>query len=422
MPSRPRDPATPARRDTAAAYELALQQLLPSRAHGLLLAACLLESGAAARAWAAFAAEVRDVKAYFERDQMGLKGLLPFIESSLNAKAIDAGKAFHTYARVALVREELRSKIYAQIQAEVFGALEAARIPAVLVKGGALSATVYPQPSMRHNHAIDLLVEPAHMAAAGATLSQVKFKRRAAEAYGDAFHRDFRHTSGLALGLHSQLFFLPHFALPLSMIRARTRSIPIGAQRVSVMSPEDSLVHVCGHAAYSRARANLRWACDAYFLLQTNPVFDWRIVADTAAEARLTLPLLVLLRWLNAFLGAPIPAERLADLHARSRTIDAVTAEGLYAAMLHTTFSRATAFKSFAASSRAQWGFLKFSAFPSARYMRWKHNVEHGWKLPLYYADRPRRLALRLARWALRKSPPGGVLEAADISTKEDAA
>jgi hypothetical protein len=420
MPLRSRDAAMAGRRD-AAAYEMALQGLLPSRAHGLLLAACLLESAAASRAWAAFAAEVRDVKAYFEADQMGLKGLLPFVESSLNTKGIDAGKAFHTYARVALVREELRSKIYGEILAEVLGALEAARIPVVLVKGGALSATVYPQPSMRHNHAIDLLVEPAHMAAAGTVLSQVKFKRRAAEAYGDAFHRDFRHTSGLALGLHSQLFFLPHFAMPMNDIRARTRQFQIGAQRVSVLSPEDSLVHVCGHAAYSRARANLRWACDAYFLLQKNPAFDWRIVADTAAAARVTLPVVVLLRWLNAFLGAPLPAERLAELEARSRTIDAVTAEGLYAAMLHTTFSRATAFKSFAASPRAQWGFLKFSAMPSLRYMRWKHNVEHGWKLPLYYADRPRRLALRVARWVLRKGPPGGALET-EISTKRGAA
>lgn len=391
-----KSPPTPPGSNNADAYESALMMLLPSHEQELLLAACLCERDVAARAWLDFVSAVQDPKTYFEADETGLKGMLPFIGASLAGNAIDAGKAFQTYARVALVREELRSRIYGEILGTVLSALEAAQISAVLVKGGALSATVYPQPSTRHNHAIDLLVDATQMDAASVLLSKVQFYRGLAGS-GAAFHRDFRHSTGLALGLHSKLLFLPHFEVPLDQVRAQIRTICIGSSPISVMSPEDSLMHVCGHATYSRSRANLRWACDVFYLLQRNPDLNWSQVIDTAVRSRLALPVLVLLRWVQDVLGAPIPSERLSELHDRSRTVDAVSAEGIYAALLHSMLSRQKALRAFRMSRRVQLGFLKFSAFPSLRYMRWRHNVDGNWKLAAYYADRPRRLALRIA-------------------------
>ena len=94
----------------AAPFETALQYLLPSREQALLLAACLRDDDVAAHAWMGFVAEVEDPRSYFESDRTGLKAMLPFLEASLARNKIDAGKAFHTYARVALVREELRAK------------------------------------------------------------------------------------------------------------------------------------------------------------------------------------------------------------------------------------------------------------------------------------------------------------------------
>ncbi len=229
--------------------------------------------------------------------------------------------------------------------------------------------------------------QPDQMVAARAVLSMAQFAAERADS-GAEFHQDFRHTTGLALGLHTKPLFLPHFEMPLDGIRARTRSIRIKSRVVRVLSAEDALVHVCGHAAYARSRANLRWACDAFYLLRSNPNLSWPVLIDTAARSRTTLVLLVLLRWVAENSAAPIPSERIDELRDASRQIDAVTAEGIYAALLHTTLSRGVALSQFAASWRAQLGFLKFSAFPSPLYMRWRHNVNHSWKLPLYYADR----------------------------------
>jgi len=164
------------------------------------LVACLAEQQPAAGAWLDYVAAVRDPKPIFEADQTGLKGLLPFVGSSLERNGIDSGKAYQTYARVALVREELRSRIYGEILGAVLAGLDAAHISAVLLKGGALSAMVYPQPSARHNHAIDLLVDEAQIESASALLSKAQFTPGPVTS-GAAFHRNFRHSSGLGVGV-----------------------------------------------------------------------------------------------------------------------------------------------------------------------------------------------------------------------------
>jgi hypothetical protein len=377
----------------ASACETALQRILPARERGDLLAACLRDGAAAADAWSRFVSAVGDAKAYFEADHTGLKGLLPFVEVSLAANRIDAGKAFHTYSRVALVREELRRKIYGEILGSVVAALDAAQIRFVLLKGAAISATAYPQPSARHNHAIDLLVDAGAWTSATRVLSNLQFEPTPAGS-GAAMHRDFRHWTGLALGLHLKVFFLPYFEMPVAATRDRVRTLQVDGSPVCVMSPEDNLVHVCGHAIYSRSRGNLRWACDAAYLLQNSPDFNWSTVVDTAAGAGLALPLSVLLRWVSAVL-VNVPERALEQLRARGSDPDALASEGIYASLLHTMQSRRQAFNAFGGDIGAQLGFLRFSAVPSLRYMRWKHNIEHGWKLAVRYADRPRRFVFR---------------------------
>jgi hypothetical protein len=384
-------------------YEAALQQLLPPREQGLLLAACFREGHCAHSAWSEFVAIVGDAKSYFETNHTGLKGLLPFVESCLSAKGIDAGKAFHTYARVALVREELRSRILLQILDEVLTAAEARAIPMLLLKGAAVSATAYPQPSTRHTHAIDLLVHTEHLTAAKAMLSQLR-STALPPGPGAVSHQSFRHPTGLALGLHSRPFFLPYFELPPETLGANTRTIELEGRAVHVMSPEANIVHVCGHAIYSRSRANLRWACDLALLLRQNPHLDWALLTDIAVQAGLAVVLLTQLRWVDETL-CRVPGQWLQKLSEHSKQLNGDTLEGLYASLLHTTQSRRQAFAALSSDWRAQLGFLRFSAAPSRRYLRWKHNVEGGWRLAMCYADRPRRLARRFTRFR-----PVGVL------------
>jgi hypothetical protein len=130
---------------------------------------------------------------------------------------------------------------------------------------------------------------------------------------------------------------------------------------------------------------------------------NWSVITETAVRSRLALPIRVLLRWVHDVLAAPVPADGLATLQRRGSMVDSVTAEGIYAALLHSMLSRGRAFRAFDTSRQAQLGFVRFSAFPSLRYLSWRHNVAQGWLLPLYYLDRPRRLALRVVAGAARR-------------------
>lgn len=385
-------------------YDIMLRNALPPRPHSLLMAACLCVPHTASQAWRDFVAAVGDPKRFFELNGTGLKGMLPLVESRLTELGIDAGRSFHTYARVASVREALRNRIYLEILCEALDALDRSGASCVLLKGGAVSASVYPQPSCRHNHAIDLWIEAPQMRCASAVLLSGRFAAEEAGP-GDAWHRSFRHVTGLPLALHSKPLYLPHFELPLEEIVGRLRTVGLGASSARILSPEDCLVHVLGHSIYSRSRSNLRWVCDAFYLVERNPAIAWNVVVQTATCSRLALPLLVSLRWMKRNLGARIPETTLSEL-ADGSPLNAAQVEGLYAAMLHTSASPRKAYRWAQANWRTALGFVRFIVLPSSRYMSWRYNAPL-WKLPYYHLTRALNfgvssLSRALTRWRNR--------------------
>ncbi len=390
-------------------YDAALQNTLPTHRESLLLKACLREPPIATAAWREFVGVVGDAKQFFELNGTGLKGMLPFVESRLTQNGINGGSSFHTYARVALVREALRSRIYLEILGGVLDALEKSGVSSILLKGAAVSATVYPQPSQRHNHAIDLWVSNAAMSRASKVLEAEQFVPEV-PGPGATSHQSFRHRSGLVLALHSKPFYLPHFDLPLEEVVGRAQRIGLGEGYARVLSAEDCLVHVLGHSIYSRSRTNLRWVCDAYYLVQSNPGMEWDIVVETAVRAGLTLPILVALRWLKDALSAGVSQQAL-DRLARCARPDGVQVEGIYASLLHTSMSPRKAFGWARGSWRTAMGFAKFCMAPSPRYIRWRYNAP-SWKLPYRYASRLFEFgagALRRAITRLRGSAAANV-------------
>jgi len=391
-------------------WQSALAALLPPRPQELLLAACLLEKERAAVAWDAFVRAVRDPKLYFERNDSGLKGLLPFVALRLLANGIPADNAFSTYARVALVREEQRNRIIGSVLSELLRTLETRDIQPVLIKGAALAATVYPEPWARHVHAIDLLIDAADWRTLRELLPKLRFT--AGSNGPDAeHHQTYRHWTGLALGVHSRAFYLPYFELPRAAVERRTTKLDLQGVAVRTLSPEDSLVHLCGHAMYARSRPNQRWVCDAVLLIRKYSRLDWSLVADTAEEAR-TLPALsVQLDWL-AQTFCPIPAASTVGMRQRATRVAAANREAIFVSLLHTTQSRRRTLAALSGALRAQLQFLRFSLMPSSRYMRWNCNASSAWRLAMAYADRPRRLALRIARLGGRPSLPPSTLAA----------
>ena len=196
--------------DLPNAWAALLRSIVPEqRSVGLLQA--MLWDGAAARArWAAWAQTVGDPRKFFEKDYRGRKGLLAFLSHRLSANGIDAGQDFATYARVAQVREELRSRIFVDTLGAVQSAMDAARLEPIVVNGAAYAFTVYAEPLVRHNHGIDLWLPAEQIEEAGRATAAVGFRHERTTALPRGVVETYRHRTGLELTLRSRLYLTPH--------------------------------------------------------------------------------------------------------------------------------------------------------------------------------------------------------------------
>ena len=86
-------------------------------------------------------------------------------------------------------------------------------------------------------------------------------------------------------------------------------------------APADSLLHVCGHASYSKSRQSLRWLTDAWLIVNRHPDLDWDLLLDCARRSHLALPLSVALSYLANDLNAPIPLRFLNRLSRSPKTL-----------------------------------------------------------------------------------------------------
>jgi len=261
----------------------ALRAILPSEDRTALLRACLLSGEAGRRAWEAWLEWRGDAKKTFEDDDTGLKGLLPLVQAALERNGITGDKPLLTYLRAARLREELRSKVYRDICGRVLSALAAADVPVIALKACVVAETAYETPAVRHCHAVDLLVRDGDMARTAGILAAQDFARARVQLVRGPHHVSYQHSSGLPLELHSRFFHIPYYEPPMGEIWARSQPRTIAGAATHILSPADNLLHVCGDAASMRARANLRWASDAWHIIDQHRDLDWQGFLSCAA-------------------------------------------------------------------------------------------------------------------------------------------
>ncbi|MEN3974482.1 nucleotidyltransferase family protein [Emcibacter sp. SYSU 3D8] len=286
--------------------------ILPDWQDVQLLRACLLQKEPATRAWAAWCGAVGNPKRELETETRGLKGILPLLDASTRAHALPGPDGMGIYLKASTLREDLRTRIIHRILLGTLEALEADGIPYVLLGGIVAAHTVYPVPSHRHCHAIDLLAPDS----AAGTLARAGFTPLTGSPGA------FQHAEMLMLNLRQDIAFHPHHQLPDGGIAARAQPVDLGDRAAPGAGATDRLIMALSRAASTPDRGNLRWACDVWL---TAPDVDWRLFVDETVRRRLSLPFAVLCRGLAEALDAAIPAgviARLEDEAARARPID----------------------------------------------------------------------------------------------------
>lgn len=309
--------------ETGRAIPLAgpLALLVPDRRQTLLLRGALHPPEGARDAIETWQAETPAPARELGTGAAGGQLLAPLIARNMADGGARLDARLQTYLRTALVREELRARALRRICGETRDALTAAGILPVLLRGLAASETVYPEPTLRHTHDLDLLVGADSLGEAVRALGGAGF-RADPSAAAPPGTRLFVHASGLPLALHDELFRAPlHRRKPESML-ARARTVPCLGGPLRLLAPADQLLHVLVHAAGAGSRASLLWACDAWLTIRAERALDWDTLVAEATARRAALPVAILLRYLATELEAPVPP---ATLDALDRAAGAAT-------------------------------------------------------------------------------------------------
>lgn len=202
----------------------------------------------------------------------------------------------------------------------VLASLEAAGVATVLLKGAHLCRGVYRHAGLREMNDLDLLIRPDDVIRASGVL----------HALGYAFMTPFTPTAEFIGGHHVPRMLKPgaapvelHVAItpPTAQLRLDIedlwrRAVPVETgSRHFVLSPEDLVLHICVHAAYTHsAEFGLRPLCDIQQIVRVFPALDWTAVGDRAREWRAARGTFLTLHLAAECLGACIPTRVLDDL------------------------------------------------------------------------------------------------------------
>jgi hypothetical protein len=289
----------------------------PDKVQGLLLKACLFENQEAAQA--AFHAWAKNVELYFV--DAGSQILLLMLYERLrhwNVEYADfrriKGVARYFWVRHQTYRRELRDLV------ETFSR---ARIEIMLLKGAALNATVYSDGN-RLMSDIDVAVR-RNRAGEAITLLQDhgwKSQFRCIEQLLSATHGcHFRRSDG-HLDLHWDFFHgKPLGDEAQELLWSAAQHVEFDGMKVCTLSATDQFLHTCEHGMRTNETAPFRWLADACLIHRNGGPIDWQRLAMLAEQFELVEPVTRTLRYLELFLGSPIPQEAYTALRSRRRPL-----------------------------------------------------------------------------------------------------
>lgn len=331
-----------------------------------------------------------------------------------------------------------RNEVIFRETTRLFQGLQAAGIRALVLKGVALSLTIYEEPGQRNFADVDILVDAENFAAAGQVALACGFEMEDGHPHPRQIHvlymarcsediltetlpLEFDPTITpemlapqadlIKVEVHQNLFrrtnkfFMREVDVEPFWERARTVSLP-DETPVLVPSPEAMAVHLCEHAA-SHNFSRLLFPLDLARLIETEKArIDWERVATIARQSGTTEEVSRMLSLIQRDFGACLPDFVLPELE--SDRSEEPTAGPLTVAQLFQTsqldareqiWERMSAVKGKRAFLGACWEML----FPPLHYMEAGYGIRPPLVIAFLYCWRPFRLAAGLGWVMYRK-------------------
>ncbi len=282
---------------------------------------------------------------------------------------------------------------------DILGALEAAQIPAVVLKGAHLAVDLYPDIALRPMHDLDVLVREDDFDGARQALEAIGYtqpfpvlSQRVTRQVG--FELYLSKPGGQTPGVELHWGLVggrdDRRGAPTSWFWENTRLFspfnpPFDPQYILALNPTANLLYLCGHLflEHGGASERLLWLYDIYLLLyRWGEEIDRDVLINKAVELGWTQPFFSGLWAARQDLGAPLPEGLQDELQPANPGLIAPR-RGVYQPQPH--HAQAT----WEALSRLRWrARLRLALallFPSPAHLRWRYNPNPPWLLPLYY-------------------------------------
>jgi hypothetical protein len=244
-------------------------------------------------------------------------GLGPLAYTRCRRASPELGAALQMDMLSAVAESSLQQDSLARIQR----GFAAAGVPMVLLKGAALSLTVYDQPAQRTMSDVDIWLAAADMPAAARVMVELGYQTSIKEERPFALEQLSRGEirfvrPGWEVGL-VELHWSPFAGWWLTRTAAVDESAiwsrlePLGdAEWVHHLAPEDMVIHLAVHTAVNHqfGMSALRSLIDIALTAQKRGV-DWQVVAERAKDWRVGTAVYTVLVLLDDLIGVPGMAE-----------------------------------------------------------------------------------------------------------------
>ena len=256
----------------------------PDANQELLIKACLLDDGDAARA--AF-------RAWSEADD------LFFIDNGLNLFLMLLYERFKLWKEAYRDQHRLRGVVrhawvmhqrFRRDIREISGTLGSAGIDVMLLKGAALNINAYPDAN-RLMADIDIAVPRSQLGAAIETLQRAGWRAnfRNMKLLPMVTHACQFYRGDSQLDLHWEFFHgRPLDPALMDKIWQSARTTELDGIRYRLLSPECSLIHTCEHGLRYNPTPPIRWLADAFFQIRHEGTLDWHALHALAVRLGLS--------------------------------------------------------------------------------------------------------------------------------------
>ncbi|MGB6386453.1 MAG: nucleotidyltransferase family protein [Terriglobales bacterium] len=247
-------------------------------------------------------------------------GVMPLAARNLIEHARRLLPEINRALRLAYEANLRRSLWFAAELVRIMKHLECSQLRAVPYKGPLLAQSLYGDPGLRSFSDLDLLISPAEFERAKQALAEIGYRpsadfTRAVERFllRKGYERSFDSAAGKNL-VELQWALLPYFYavdLRVEDLLARAGSTVVSGCEVPCLTPEDSLVVLCLHAA-KHLWTRLIWLADIAETLRTQTI-DYSVVFSQARALGLARILGVSFWLVKNVLrtGIPKPAEEM---------------------------------------------------------------------------------------------------------------